>query len=482
MRRLALAIALAAAVTVAGISSGEAGSPPAATAKARPNVVFILTDDLAWNLVKYMPQVRDLRRRGTTFTRYFVTDSLCCPSRSSIFSGRFPHNTRVFTNLPPDGGFQLFHNRHEERSTFATALRSAGYQTGFMGKYLNGYKPSSLFVPSGWGDWHGAGNAYREFNYDLNENGRLVHYGNQASDYLTDVDARKGSDFIDRAAAAHKPFALEIATFAPHKPATPAPRDQNDFPGLKAPRGPAFNRATKNAPSWLAGRGRLGPAAIRQIDALFRKRAQSIQAVDDLIAGIESTLAARGLLDNTYIVFSSDNGFHLGEHRLRQGKQTAFETDIRVPLIVVGPGIPKGRTVRALAENVDLRPTFSRLAGAKVPNWIDGRSLVPWLHGHSVKGWRRAVPIEHHGQAKNGNDPDLEPGGRPPTYEAIRLASSIYVEYKNGDREYYNLARDPNELSNTYRRLSRSKRGKLHRMLRALERCRGVTRCAKAAR
>src|SRR5262245_9549729 len=115
MRRLALALALAAAATVAGVHSGQAGSSPPATAKARPNVGCIPTDDLSWNLVNYMPHVRNLRRHGTTFTRYFVTDSLCCPSRSSIFSGRFPHNTRVFTNLPPDGGFQLFHKRHEER-------------------------------------------------------------------------------------------------------------------------------------------------------------------------------------------------------------------------------------------------------------------------------------------------------------------------------------------------------------------------------
>ena len=476
MRRLA---AVAAIVVLVGVVVGRSAPTPAAAAKPRPNVVFILTDDLSWNLVRFMPHVQRMRRRGVTFGSYFVTDSLCCPSRSSIFSGRFPHNTRVFTNQPPDGGYQVFHNRHEERSTFATALRRRGYRTGFMGKYLNGYMPSSLLVPPGWGEWDGAGNAYAEFNYNLNENGHLVHYGTQPQDYLTDVVAAKGAAFIDQAAAAHRRFALEIATFAPHAPFTPAPRDAGDFPGLGAPRGPAFNAQNTNPPRWLANRPPLGPRAIRRLDGAFRKRAQSVEAVDDLIGRIESTLRARGLARNTYIFFSSDNGFHLGEHRLHQGKQTAFDSDIRVPLVVVGPGVPRGRTIHALAQNVDLRSTFSRLAGARVPRRVDGRSLVRWLHGHRVKRWRRAVLIEHHGP--NGAGPDRQ-RDNPPSYEAIRIKGAVYVEYANGDREYYNLRRDPSELHNAYRHLSGRKRRKLHRMLKRLERCRGAKRCAAAAR
>ncbi|MFL5867552.1 MAG: sulfatase [Thermoleophilaceae bacterium] len=469
----------AAIVVLAGAVAGGTGSTAARAAKARPNIVFVLTDDLAWNLVRYMPHVRQMERNGVTFTRYFVTDSLCCPSRSSIFTGRFPHNTKIFTNLGPDGGYQVFHQRHEERSTFATAIRSRGYGTSFMGKYLNGYEPSSLLVPHGWTDWHVAGNGYPEFNYNLNENGHLFHYARRPQDYLTDVVARKGSAFINGAADAHQPFALEIATFAPHSPFTPAPRDAADFPGLQAPRGPAFNTANTNPPRWLAGRPPLRPRAIRRLDNAFHRRAQAVEAVDDLIARLELTLAARGLADNTYIVFSSDNGFHLGEHRLHQGKMTAFDTDIRVPLIVVGPGLPKGKRVGALAQNVDLRPTFSRLAGAGVPKIVDGRSLVPWLRGHKVKRWRHAVLIEHHGPKGAGPDKQSD---NPTSYEAIRLKSSVYVEYANGDREYYNLVRDPNELHNTYAHLSKRRRGRLHRMLRRLERCRGAKRCAKAAR
>jgi N-acetylglucosamine-6-sulfatase len=479
MRRSTTIAALAVVAALVAVAGGSSG--PAVAAKSRPNVVFVLTDDLAWNLVRYMPHVREMRRRGVTFTRYFVTDSLCCPSRASIFTGRFPHNTRVFTNMAPDGGYQVFHQRREERSTFATTLRGRGYRTGMMGKYLNGYDPSGLLVPPGWSDWDVAGRGYPEFNYSLNENGRLVHYGARPRDYLTDVLAAKGTAFIDATAAAGRPFALELATFAPHAPFTPAPRDAADFPGLTAPRGPAFNATTTNAPHWLAGHPPLRPRAIRRIDRNFRKRAQAVQAVDDLVARIEATLAARGLADDTYIVFSSDNGFHMGEHRLRQGKQTAFETDIRVPLIVVGPGVPKGKTVRSLAQNIDLRPTFSRLAGAKVPRTVDGRSLVSLLRGHRVKRWRRAVLLEHHGPDTRGADPDRQ-SDNPTSYEAIRLKGAVYVEYRGGDREYYNLSRDPDELHNTYRRLSKRRRAGLHRMLRRLERCKGAKSCAKAAR
>src|SRR5919204_80332 len=157
MRRLA---AVAVIVVLAGVAVGRTAPTPAAAAARPPNVVFVLTDDLSWNLVRYMPHVQQMRRRGVTFARYFVTDSLCCPSRSSIFSGRFPHNTRVFTNKPPDGGFEVFSGRGEERSTFATALQARGYHTAMMGKYLNGYLPVTRYVPPGWNEWDGAGNAY----------------------------------------------------------------------------------------------------------------------------------------------------------------------------------------------------------------------------------------------------------------------------------------------------------------------------------
>jgi N-acetylglucosamine-6-sulfatase len=483
---LALTLTLLAVVT-AGVLVGAGASAPAASrtngqttaaASQHPNIVFVLTDDLSWNLLKYMPNVQQMRNEGETFTRYFVTDSLCCPSRASIFSGRVPHNTGVFTNTAPDGGFSVFHNQGEENDTFATDIRAipgAGYRTAMMGKYLNGYHPSSLYVPPGWSEWDVAGNGYPEFGYRLNENGKLVGYGNAPGDYLTDVLASKGVDFINGSATAGDPFMLEIATFAPHSPFTPAPRDAEDFPGLQVPRTPAFNAQNVNPPNWLGGRPQLTSTQIATLNHNFRKRAQSVEAVDDLVGRIRATLASRGLSQDTYIVFSSDNGFHMGEHRLTQGKTTAFDTDIGVPLIVVGPGVPAGRSVGRLAANIDLRSTFDQLAGASVPSTVDGRSLVPLLNGSGVATWRTATLVEHHGGDQKRNDPDAQPpsSGNPSTYEAMRTNGAVYVEYLNGDREYYDLTKDPYELRNVYGDLSGAQRADLHRTLGDLERCRG---------
>jgi N-acetylglucosamine-6-sulfatase len=333
----------------------------------RPNIVFVLTDDLSRNLVRFMPQVTKLRSEGMSFNNYAVTDSLCCPSRSSIFTGRFPHDTGVFTNGGSDGGFPYFYRHGEEADTFATALRSRGYRTALMGKYLNGYQPGFTghgtnsgvepYVPPGWNEWDVAGNGYPEFNYRLNENHTIKHYGLTSSDYLTDVLARKGSEFIRHSARAHKPFMLEVATFAPHQPYTPAPRNAHGLPGLVAPRTAAFDRLPTGAPPWLAVRGRLSPHYLRAIETAFRKRAQSVLAIDDLIARLRAAVAAAGVARDTYVIFSSDNGYHLGEYRLPPGKLTAFDTDIRVPLVVAGPGVAAGSTSNPVVANKDLAPT-----------------------------------------------------------------------------------------------------------------------------
>src|SRR5262245_13156216 len=244
------------AAGLAGVQSGVAAGGQTTAAKPPPNIVFVLTDDLSWNLVKYLPQVQRMQAQGMTFTDYTVTDSLCCPSRSSILTGRFPHNTGVFTNKAPDGGFVYFHRHGEEQHTFATALRDKGYRTALMGKYLNGYQPGGPkpYVPPGWSEWDVSDLGYKGFDYDLNENGTVVHYGSEPQDYLTDVIAGKGEDFIRRSAKAGSPFLLELATFAPHAPYTPAPRDDADFPGLTAPRTAAFDTLPTNAPPWLASR------------------------------------------------------------------------------------------------------------------------------------------------------------------------------------------------------------------------------------
>src|SRR5438270_8172040 len=413
--------------------------------KRGPNIVFVLTDDLAWNLVRYMPHVQQLRSRGVTFSNYFVTDSLCCPSRASIFSGRLPHDTGVFTNTAPLGGFRRFHAAGEEAHTFATALQSAGYRTAMMGKYLNGYQPGAIapglhrYVPPGWSDWAVAGEAYPEFDYALNENGRVVHYGHRPRDYLTDVLARKGAEFVRSSARGRRPFMLELATFAPHAPYTPAPRDARRFPRLSAPRPPGFDAQSVNPPRWLGRRRPLTRRQVGLINYAFRQPVRAVQAVDRMIARIEPALNRAHIARHTYIVFSSDNGLHMGEHRLLPGKLTAFDSDIRVPLIVAGPKIVQHRTVPQFSENIDLAPTFVQLAHTRMSSRVDGRSLVPLLLGRRVRRWRDAVLVEHRGPVGRPLDPDLPQAaaGNPTSYEAVHTAHALYVEYLDGEVEYY---------------------------------------------
>jgi arylsulfatase A-like enzyme len=468
--------------------------------------VFVLTDDLAENLVPYMPHVLQMQREGVSFSNYFVTDSLCCPSRASILTGRFPHDTHVFDNSPPEGGYSVFRERGEERETFAVALQRQGYETALMGKYLNGYKPNGAIaglgtgatagdgasvavsaqadsqVPPGWSEWDVAGDGYPEYGYHMNSDGRVRAYGYRPRDYLTNVIARKGLAFIDGAARRRRPFMIELATFAPHSPYTPAPRDYGTFPGVRAPRTPAFNAIGSDEPAWLSRFEPLGARQVALIDAKFRKRVQAVQAVDRMIGEIQAELKAKGLARDTYIVFSSDNGLHMGEHRLRPGKLTAFDTDIKVPLVVTGPGVPAARTSRAVAENIDLCPSFEELAGAPIPPSVDGHSLLGLWHGAPAVGWRKVALIEHHGRVLDHSDPDLPArgSGNPPSYEALRTRRSLYVEYVTGEREYYDLRRDPFELDNLASRLRPGKLRRLHEQLVRIERCHGARACWRA--
>ena len=476
------ALALPVALT-ACIGKAAPSAPIPVPTDGRPNIVFILTDDLSTDLLQYMPHVRGLEESGTSFSNYYVVDSLCCPSRAAIFTGLYPHNDGVWTNRPPQGGYESYTANDDQQKSFAVALKNAGYYTGFMGKYLNGYQPTNRPAP-GWDQWDGAGLAYSEYNYQLNTNGQLETYGHSPDDYLTNVLAGKAVDFIHRSQFTGKPFALEVATFAPHMPSTPAPIDSATFPSLSAPRSPAFGVPSTNAPGWLAGLPSLSATDIETIDEQYRLRAESVLAVDRMIGQIERALAATDSLSNTYFVFSSDNGYHMGEHDLMPGKQTAFDTDIRVPLIVSGPGVAAGRTVDAMTSSIDLAPTFQQIAHAKPAAVQDGVSMLNLWHGGNVPAsWQRAVLIEHHGPAESPADPDAQQyrSGRPPSYEAMRTATALYVEYVNGQREYYNLVNDPYELHNEYGSLSPKERFSLHQKLAALSVCHGATECQRAA-
>jgi N-acetylglucosamine-6-sulfatase len=468
----------------------------------RPNIVFVLTDDLSLNLLKFMPHVLKMEHDGVTFSNYYVTDSLCCPSRASIFTGEFPHNTHVFRNIEPDGGYRGFNAHGNEQLSFAVALQRGGYKTAMLGKYLNGYLPAQNGVAMGWSEWDVAGDGYREFHYSLNESGKLVHFGGEPADYLTDVLAGLAVKFIQQSASA--PFFIEIGTFAPHAPYVPAPRDGHTFWGLRAPRNPAFNaKPTRGTIKWLKRYRPLSQADMASIDRDFRKRAQSVLAVDKMLGELEAAVAASGQQDNTYFFFSSDNGLHMGEYRLMPGKMTAFDTDVHVPLTVTGPGVAHGRTIGAVVENTDLCPTFEDLAGVTHPDTIDGRSIVPLMTDKQVSEWRTLALIEHHrvlrripqegishGLAKfwsmidpDAKDPD-EPtirSGNPPSYEALRGPAFAYVEYEDGTREYHDIARDPYELHNTFALLAPDARASLHAELLELSNCHGTQACWQAA-
>ncbi len=476
---LAVALASTAAACTTDSSASTRPSDIAGTAGSKPNIVLVLTDDLSMNLLPYLPHVQDMTKSGTTFANYTVTDSLCCPSRSSLFTGMLPHDTGVFTNGGADGGYAVFHGRGDDKSTYATSLQQAGYRTAMMGKYLNGYDPKADGVPPGWNEWDVAGNGYGEFNYDLNENGTVKHYGEATQDYLVDVMAGKAAQFITSSAGAHTPFAIELATFAPHAPYTPAPRDANAFPHLTAPRGPAFDTLPSSAPPWLESRTPLTDQEQKNIDTGFRKRAQAVQSVDKMIGTVQAALDKAGVRGSTDIVFTSDNGYHMGEYRLTPGKQTAFDTDVHVPLVVTGPGVKAGATVNNPVENIDLRPTFEALAGARTPAQVDGESLVPLLNGTAPQAWRTVGLVEHHGPDFDETDPDKpeKNSGDPTTYEAIRSVSYTYVEYTDGTNEYYDRGTDPQELHNTAAQLPPDTAKQLHDMLRAMIFCHGVTAC-----
>lgn len=481
----ATAVTAAVAAALAGCSPApdrQAAGPPELEMGQRPNIVFVLADDLSRNLVKYMPQVGKLKDDGVDFKNYFVTNSLCCPSRATTFTGKLPHNTGVFSNGGRDGGFNAFHRRHEARATFATSLQNAGYRTALFGKYLNKYPvrkklgQQHAYVPPGWSQWAVTTSGYQEYNYWMNVDGHPQWHGRGPRDYMTNQLTRRGLKFINDSVRMNRPFMLELAPFAPHLPATPAPQDTTKYNDLKAPRNPSFNEPDiSDKPYWLKHHRKLTPKWKRELNQQFRNRVRSVQAVDRMIAQVRALLKARGLSRNTYVVFASDNGLHLGEHRLRQGKLTTFDIDIHVPLVVAGPHIKKGRTERALTANTDLCPTFVKLGRGKPLPKMDGQSLVPLLTGKGTWHKRPAVLIEHHGPDLDKSDPDVPHigSGNPPSYEAIRTLDEEYGQYIDGEHEYYDVHKDPYELDNTYKKLGKAKRQRLAATVRRLSTCSG---------
>lgn len=451
----------------------------------RPNIIFILTDDLDAELgtTSYMPFFQELlAEQGMTVENFFASTSVCCPSRATFLRGQYAHNHGVYTNNSPSGGFEKFYLQEYESSTLATWLQTAGYETVFFGKYLNGYpfRENRTYVPVGWTEWYSPakGQPYVGFTYTLNENGIQIDYrdrGQEESYYLTDVLSRKAVDFIHRSAENPAPFFIYLSMYAPHEPARPATRHAELFPGLMAPRSPSFNELdVSDKPGGIQFNPLLTEDEIANLDHLFRLRVQSMQAVDEMIFQLINALAETGELENTYIIFTSDHGFHLGQHRLRAGKGTFYEEDIRVPFVIRGPGIEAGTTLKEyLVGNVDFAPTVAELAGVIPPNYVDGRSIVKLLTEKrpSVDQWRSAYLLELYSSKSEDQNPDTSP--RLVKNYGLRTTEYLYVEYEDGTMELYDLINDPYQLENIASSAGEALLARLSKQLHALMECSG---------
>ena len=431
----------------------------------RPNMIFVLTDDLDLASVQKMPEIRSqLIEEGTSFENDFVSYPLCCPSRATILTGLYAHNHNVKGNYLPYGGFQKFRDEGHEENTIAARLQGSGYRTGYFGKYLNDYPDDDpAHIPPGWDEWHVLVAETAYFDYDLNENGEVNSYGKRPKDYINDVLSNKAIEYVRGSVDSSDPFFLYLAPPAPHLPATPAKRHRNAFAEEEAPRPPSFNEEdVSDKPLWLRNRQRISEAEVSNIDKRYHRRLESLLAVDEMVASLIGELEAAGKLDNTFIVLTSDNGWEQGEHRIHIEKSFPYEESARVPLFVRGPGVSPDSKVETLVLNTDFASTFAELAGVEFLG--DGRSLVPLLRGEEPPSQRTAILLEGFGEY-------FDVGSGPPAYEAVRTESHKYVEYVNGERELYDLEADPYELENVYESADPSLTENLKTKLDALRDC-----------
>lgn len=454
--------------------------------KNSPNIVIILTDDMDNALTPYMPKTNQLiGEQGATFSNFFIPTPLCCPSRTSILRGQYSHNTDILENSP---GFARFFKLKEEEDTLNVWLHKAGYRTALYGKYLNNYPVNAgrNYVPPGWTDW-GAflgtdyeGDLY--YNYTMSENGTLVQYGDTPEDYSTDVIQKKSLTFIDDSFKADSSLFLFVSVYAPHGPATPAPRHADLNANLTYPQSPSFGEEDlSDKPQVIRALSETGDD-FDEGDAnnYFRARVNAVQAVDELVANIVQSLEQHGQLDNTYIFFVSDNGFHLGEHKIPSGKGTAYEEDIRVPMMVRGPGIEPGTQITQITANIDLAPTIADIVGVRIPDFVDGRSFLPCMQGKDIK-WRNGLLIEFgyvvdktfSDILKDPETDNLLVGVEGGKFRGIRGEDYVYVEYDDGELEFYDLNADPYELQNLAGELSHDTLVLLHQKLEALKYCAG---------
>jgi len=473
MPRLLITLAVVLATFGLAVSASAQTAAP-----ERPNILMIMTDDQTVESMRAMPEVQRLiAARGTTFDNSFVNFSLCCPSRATAFTGQYSHNTHVQGLAPPLGGYPLLNTTNY----LPLWLQQAGYRTMHLGKFLNGYgsqNPDPHEVPAGWDVWQASidPSTYDFTRFTLNENGTLVDYGGSKNPgmYQTDFYTQRARQLIDRYAGSARPFFFSLAYLAPHHgtpleiddppglktPALPG-RHENAFVNELLPQPPSFNEFdVSDKPSYIRRRALLTPDKVANVQEEYQQRLESLLAVDEGIRRVVAELEEVGELQNTLIIFTSDNGFLHGEHRISAGKVVAYEPSIRVPLIMAGPGVPAGQHRKQLAVNADLSPTILDAAGGFAGLPQDGRSLFPLLRDRGLR-WGRDVLIE-------GRSTGL-------SFNALRTPRFKYVKYRTGTTELYDLSRDPDELQNLARvKRYRPLRMEMYKRLNRLKRCRGA--------
>jgi arylsulfatase A-like enzyme len=436
-------------------ATDQAGNPdptPASrafTVQAAPNVLVIETDDQTVESMRIMSNVNSLiGAEGVTFQNSFVNFSLCCPSRATFLTGEYAQNHGVLDNKPPNGAFPRFESLHATNN-LAVWLKNAGYHTALIGKYLNRYTDQAP-VPPGWSEWDAAvwqpsqPDDQSVYDYILNENGTLTQYGDDRTDFKQDVFTAKAVDFVDRLAPKAQPFFLWLTYTAPHiagpNPSPHAPYDcigsakppqryAHAFDSEPLPMPPNFNEAdVSDKPAEIRNLRSLNENQIANIQRRYRCQLESLLAVDDGVKKVLGALQAKGELDNTLIIYTSDNGYFNGEHRIPAAKARVYEESIRVPLEMRGPGVPHGQSISPLTINADLAPTILQVASAARPGLVmDGRSLIP-VARHPGTDINRELMI----QGLN--------------VKAIRTERYLYAEYNTGERELYDLQNDPFEL------------------------------------
>lgn len=434
-------------LTVAGVSAASA-DVRRTEAAPRPNIIFVLTDDQDTNTLRYMPYVSNtFKESATTYPNATYNLPLCCPSRMSMLRGQYTHNHGIWDNLPPDGGYEGVKALGMQDRQVARWLKSADYQTAMFGKYINGYNPREDPKPLGWDRFVSAGYTYEE---------KVVAPGTHRDGVVKDNALRWLEESLPGG-----PLFMWVGFHAAHVPYDdydPIYRDR--FSTVRLPRPPSFNEGDiSDKPQYVSDFPKLTGQDVAELTRDHRDRLRSLLTVDAGVREIVRKLEIAGELDNTYIVYWSDNGYMMGQHRLLY-KRHAYVESISFPMLVRGPGVRRGATDPRVVMNQDLAPTFAHIGQASIPSFVDGRSMVPILDGEG--SWRDVGLIE-------------APVAPRVTYQGLRAENYTYVRYSTGEHEYYDLKADPYQLRNAYASLDRARKSELDQRTDALVRCAGAS-------